>query len=108
MTETLNNDQLFIGKLTEIILANLQNENFGGKELAQESGLSLYNLKRKLLAATQKPVSQFIRETRLRKAMEMLKNEDLTASEVAYKTGFSSPNYFNTSFHEFFGSTREG
>jgi tetratricopeptide (TPR) repeat protein/AraC-like DNA-binding protein len=103
MKEPLSTDQIFIRKLVDIVLANLRNENFGGKELAQESGLSLYNLKRKLLAATQKSVNQFIREIRLRKAMEMLKNEDLTASEVAYKTGFSSPNYFNTSFHEFFG-----
>jgi AraC-like DNA-binding protein len=60
MTKPLPIDQIFIRKLIEIIIANLGNESFGAKELAQESGLSLYNLKRKLLAATQKSVSQFI------------------------------------------------
>jgi AraC-like DNA-binding protein/tetratricopeptide (TPR) repeat protein len=103
MTDPLSTNHVFIRKLIDIVIANLQNENFGVEELAQESGYSRYSLNKRLLAATQKSVSQFIREVRLRKAMEMLKNEDLTASEVAYRTGFSSPNYFNTCFHEFFG-----
>jgi tetratricopeptide (TPR) repeat protein len=35
--------------------------------------------------------------------MEMLINEEVSASDVAYKVGFSSPAYFNTCFHEFYG-----
>jgi tetratricopeptide (TPR) repeat protein len=33
----------------------------------------------------------------------MLHNESYTAAEVAYKTGFGSPAYFNKCFHEYFG-----
>lgn len=103
MSELLTNDQIFINKLTEIIHVNIQNEDFGVKELARESGMSLYSLSRKLHSATRKTVNQFIREVRLRKALELLQREDITASEVAYKVGFGSPGYFNKCFHKSFG-----
>jgi tetratricopeptide (TPR) repeat protein/AraC-like DNA-binding protein len=102
MPETLSSDQLFIKKLTEIVLANLENENFGVRELAGESGTSMYTLSRKLHSINRKTVNQFIREVRLHKALEMLQ-KDYTASEVAFKTGFGSASYFNKCFHEFFG-----
>jgi TolB-like protein len=35
--------------------------------------------------------------------MEMLSKTDDSASEIAYKVGFSSPTYFNHCFHEHFG-----
>ncbi len=103
MPEQLNRNQVLIEKLTGIILANLENESFGVKKLVQESGLSRSRLRRSLFAATQKTPHQFINETRLMKAREFLINEDLNASEVAYRTGFSSPAYFNKCFHKFFG-----
>jgi AraC-like DNA-binding protein/tetratricopeptide (TPR) repeat protein len=103
MADPQTNNQVFIRKLTEIIHANIRNENFGVKELALESGMSLKGLRRKLLSCSRKTVNQFIREVRLRKAFEMLQNEEITASEVAYKVGFGSPAYFNTCFHKYFG-----
>jgi len=105
MAELLSPDQIFITKLTEIIQANLQNENFGVTELARESGMSLYTISRKLYSIKNKRVSQFIREIRLRRAVELLRNGTFTASEVSYKVGFGSPAYFNKCFREFFGCT---
>ena len=103
METSLTADQKFIRKLTDIILANLENENFGVKELANDSGIASYSLRRRLHAINKKTVNQFIREVRLQRALELIRNEGLTASEVAYKVGFSSPVYFNKCFHEFFG-----
>lgn len=103
MTESYATDQIFIRKLTSLILANLGNENFGPKELAHESGMSLYRLNRRLHPINEKTSSQFIREVRLQKALELLQNEAYTVSEIAYKTGFSSPSYFISCFHEYFG-----
>ncbi len=103
MAELLPADEAFIRKLTEIVLQNLANENFGVEDLARESGVSAYTLNRRMHSINQKTVSQFIREVRLQKAHEMLRNEALTAAEVSYKVGFSSPAYFNTCFHEYFG-----
>jgi TolB-like protein/AraC-like DNA-binding protein/Tfp pilus assembly protein PilF len=103
MVEHPTNDQIFIRKLTDITLANLGNETFGVKELLHRSGMTYFSLSRRLHKITNKTINQFIRDTRLQKALEMLRNEKITASEVAYKVGFGSPSYFNTCFHEFFG-----
>jgi AraC-like DNA-binding protein len=105
MTEPISIDHAFIRKLTEIVLANLQNENFGVNDLARESGMSLYTISRKLYALKKIRVSQFIRELRLRKAVELLREGTFTASEVSYKVGFGSPAYFNKCFRELFGCT---
>jgi AraC-like DNA-binding protein len=105
MSEHPAKDQVFISKLSGIILANLEDENFDVKELVHEAGISHYSLKRRLQAITNKTVKQFIREVRLQKAMEILQNEEVTISDVAYRVGFSSPAYFNTCFHELFGFT---
>lgn len=103
MTDPPSIDQAFIQRLTEIILANLGNEIFGVKELARETGMSRFNLNRKLHFLCHKTINQLIREVRLERAMEMLLQESFTASEVAFKVGFSSPAYFSTCFSEYFG-----
>ena len=103
MNSELSMDQALIGKLTKILEVNLDREHFGVKELAKEAGLSRSQLHRKLISITGKSTCRFIRDYRLDKAMEMLQNEVATASEVAYRVGFSSPTYFNTCFHDFYG-----
>ena len=90
MTEPLPSDQLFIGKLTEIILKNLGNENFGVRELTRLSGISRTSLNRRLRRILNKSINQFIREVRLKKALELLKDGSVTASEVAYKVRFQA------------------
>ncbi len=93
----------FLHRLTELVKANLANEHFGPEELAGEMGMSHSNLHRKLKSNTNQTISQFIREIRLKKAKELLLNEDLTAAEISYRVGFGSPTYFNKCFHEYFG-----
>ncbi|MGM0580880.1 MAG: helix-turn-helix domain-containing protein [Bacteroidota bacterium] len=94
-----------ITKLQEKLEANLNNEQFGVEKLAAAIGLSRSQLHRKLKNATGQSISQFIREYRLKKAKTLLQQEDYSAAEVAYKVGFSSPTYFNKSFHDYFGVT---
>jgi TolB-like protein/AraC-like DNA-binding protein/Tfp pilus assembly protein PilF len=103
MRGLISNDQVFIQRLTEIIQSNLANESFGVDELAHLSGLSRTFIHRRLKSVANKSTTQFIRGVRLEQAMKMLQHEAKTASEVAYGVGFSSPAYFNTCFHEYFG-----
>jgi TolB-like protein/AraC-like DNA-binding protein len=103
MSGVTSSDLAFINRLTEIILANLENEHFDVDELAHEAGMSRSYILQRLTSTTSKSTTQFIREVRLRQAMEMLQHEGKTAAEVAYCVGFSSPAYFNTCFHEFYG-----
>ncbi|MBT8263346.1 MAG: helix-turn-helix domain-containing protein, partial [Bacteroidia bacterium] len=97
------NNNAFIDKLRAIVLENYANEQFGVSDLVEQFGMSRSQLHRKLKSATGQSISQFIREFRLDQALELLRTEDITASEVAYKVGFNSPTYFNTRFNEYFG-----
>lgn len=96
-------DQLLLDRLTEALETNLQNEQFGVPELAEASGLSKSQLNRRLQTISGQSSSQFIREYRLKRAMELLKNKAATPTEVAYKVGFGSPSYFSTCFKAFYG-----
>lgn len=103
MSGFTSTDQVFIHRITGIIHANLANENFGVDALANLSGLSRAVIHQRLQTISNKSTTQFIREVRLQRALELLRHESTTASEVAYKVGFGSPAYFNTCFHEYFG-----
>ncbi len=94
-----------VDKLTFEIEANLNNDQFGVDALAQAVGMSRSNLHRKLQKLLCISISQFIREYRLKRALEILRDENVTASETAYRVGFSSSTYFNTCFHKFYGIT---
>lgn len=92
-----------IEQLRSAVDQNLQNEQFGVEELAESVNMSRSNLHRKLQEASSQSVSQFIREYRLEKALEILKNEDVTVSEVSSRVGFGSSSYFSKTFTEVYG-----
>ena len=103
MTEPLSMDQAFIRKLTDIVLANLNDENFGVGKLAEQAGMSRVSVHRRIKSIKNQDASQFIREVRLRRAMEMLQNNEGHASEIAFRVGFGSPTYFIKCFHDYYG-----
>jgi len=95
----------FIDNVRNIVLSNLTDENFGVRELAASLSLSSSQTLRKVKRATGKSVNQYIRELRLEKAADLLKNTDFTAAEIAYQVGFNSASYFNKTFSKYFGIT---
>jgi AraC-like DNA-binding protein len=103
MTVRTNDEQTFLNRLTEITENNLTNDQFGVNKLAQEMGMSRSYIHRRLKSITNLSISQFICSLRLNKAMEMLEQNEVSAAEIAYEVGFSSPAYFNHCFHEHYG-----
>ena len=100
-SHSIEND--FLSKITEIIEENISNERFGVSELAHETGMSRSNLLRKVKKLTKISVSQFIRQVRLKHALEMLRQTSITVSEVSYEVGFGSISYFIKCFHDYYG-----
>lgn len=96
-------DQVFITRLTEIVIANIRDESFSAEKLAKEAGMSRASLYRKLHAIINKDISQFIREVRLTRAREMLQNNEGNVSDIAFRVGFGSPTYFSKCFHDHYG-----
>jgi AraC-like DNA-binding protein/TolB-like protein len=93
-----------LNKLNDVVLEHLSDENFGPEQLAAIMGMSHSGLHRKIKQKYNKTISQVIREIRLEKARELLCNQNLAVSEVAYKVGFGSPTYFNKCFHVAYGT----
>ena len=99
-------EQDFINKMNVIISDNLDNSDFTVEVLAEKLGISRVQLYRKIKAILDVKVSDYIQNIRLEKAEELLKNNlNLSISEIAYSTGFSSQTYFSTSFKIKFGVT---
>jgi TolB-like protein/AraC-like DNA-binding protein len=96
-------DSDFINRITAIIEENISNEYFGVSELARLSGMSRSSLLRKIRSQADMSASQFIRNVRLKSAMELLKQQTLNVSEVSYRVGFSSTSYFIKCFREYYG-----
>tara|TARA_R110000868_G_scaffold4211_7_gene26495 strand:+ start:23511 stop:25571 length:2061 start_codon:yes stop_codon:yes gene_type:complete len=103
MSHTSNSEENFIDEIALIILENLSNEQFGVSELAAIMNMSRSNLLRKIKKNTQLSASQFIRQVRLKKSMQLLKQTSLTISEISYQVGFGSTSYFIKCFREYFG-----
>lgn len=96
-------EQTFVNKLNQIIKTNIDNPDFSVENLADLLNISRIQLYRKIKAMFDVNVSDYISNIRLEQAKSMLQNPELTISEIAYKTGFSSPNYFSTVFKNKFG-----
>jgi len=100
-----NIEDLFLQKAVDGIENNIDDSEFGTKQLAQLLSMSESQLYRKLKALTGKSTALFIRSVRLQKAKEMLNNTSLTVSEIAYASGFNDPAWFSRVFKEEFGKS---
>ncbi len=97
-------EETFLEQLLEAIQNHLDDSQFDVNALSQLMNMSKSQLNRKMRAVINKSPNQFIRSYRLETARQMiLRNKDLTLSEIAYDTGFSSPAYFSKCFHDEFG-----
>ncbi|MBR9999789.1 MAG: helix-turn-helix domain-containing protein [Cyclobacteriaceae bacterium] len=101
----VSRDEKFLREVRETVEANLGNDQFGVEQLASAMAMSRIQLYRKLHRLTGKNVSQYIREIRLEKARELLRQDVAGVAEIAYTVGFGSPAYFNRCFHEYYGFT---
>ena len=93
----------FIEQAEAVVLENISNEQFGVSELADLMNMSRSSLLRKIKKLTQLSASQFIRQVRLQKGMAMLKQTELTVSEISYQVGFGNNSYFIKCFREYYG-----
>ncbi len=98
-------DEKFANKMNEIILKNLANFDFNSDMLASELAVSRTGLFRKIKALTGQSASIYIRNFRLKKAAQMLKEKQLQVSEIALLTGFQQLSYFTKCFKEQYGKS---
>jgi signal transduction histidine kinase/DNA-binding response OmpR family regulator/ligand-binding sensor domain-containing protein len=95
-------DQRFIKKLLEIIETNIDDPDLNVEALSEKMEISRVTLNKKILALTGETATEFIRSYRLKRAMQLLKENFGTVLDVAMAVGFSSSAYFTKCFREKF------
>ena len=95
-------DKEFINKVLCSAEKNMHNSDFNTELLAQELFVSRRQLHRKLLAITGQGPGEFIRILRLKKAAQMLIENKLSVTQIAYEVGFESPAQFTRAFKKHF------
>lgn len=94
----------FLIKVNSIIEDNLDNPEFTVPFLCRELALSRPQLYRKISILTGKSILGYINFYRLNSALKLIRQDDYTCKEIAYKVGFSDNHYFSRSFKKEFGS----
>tara|TARA_B100000809_G_scaffold266930_1_gene333190 strand:- start:34082 stop:38119 length:4038 start_codon:yes stop_codon:yes gene_type:complete len=96
-------DEKFLNDLISVIEKQLDNSDLSVKLLAEFLQMDKTSLYRKVKSLTGQTAIAFIRNTRLKKAAQLLKNDNLNVSEVMYMVGYTHRSYFTRSFKELFG-----
>lgn len=96
-------DDAFLRKFAEQIEAVYADPEYNVEKLSETLGLSRGHLHRKIKELTGTAPVEFLRTYRLNKATQLLRQNAYTVSEVAYRTGFSSPAYFSKCFKAVYG-----
>ncbi len=95
-------DDAFFVKITQCIQSHLSEPEFTADTIADEVGMSKASLYKKVKAITGLTPHGLIKQYRLKKAADLLRNSSMSVSEVIYETGFNSRSYFYKSFNEMF------
>ena len=98
-------DTELLARAMSYIEENMDNSDYDVDEFVSDMGIGRTVLYQKIKNVTGMPVKEFILDIRLRRAAQLLKDSDLTISEIAYRTGFSNPKYFSVCFKRRFDKT---
>lgn len=100
-----NYDEEFIKKIVQSVEAQLENQDFKIENLADTMNLSRTVFYRKIKSILGVSPKDFVRDMRVKRAVQLLDTGAYSISEIAYMSGFSSPQYFSRVFREVMNCT---
>ena len=95
---SISPDRRFLDAFLKAMDKHMSNTNLKIEVIGDEIGLSRVQLYRKVKALTGMTPIEILRETRLKRAIQLLKTTDKTVSEIANEVGFATPGYFSSCF----------
>ncbi len=96
-------EEKLVGQMLAAIEAHIDEENYNADLLAHDVAMSRASLYKKLQAMLGITPTDFIRNVRLKRAVLLLADTQLTISEIAVRVGFATPRNFSTQFKKMFG-----
>jgi len=100
-----DSDTVFLEKVITIIKENISNAEFGVSQLVDQMCVSSSLLQKKVSKLTNHSPSEFIMLHRMKKALELIKQPNVTVTEVGEMVGFQDPYYFSRCFKKHFGKS---
>jgi signal transduction histidine kinase/ligand-binding sensor domain-containing protein/DNA-binding response OmpR family regulator len=98
-------DVQFIKQIHEVIEENLNESDFNIDTIANTIGLSRSAFFKKLKSLTGFAPVDLVKEIRLNRAVELIKNTDMNISEIAFDVGFKDSGYFSKCFRKKYNQT---
>ena len=103
---TLNSrDEVFLKEALSTVEEHISDPDFTVIEFGKELGLSRMKLYRKLKSITGQSANEFIRTIRLKRAAQLIEQNQMTIAEITYEVGFNDLQYFRECFKKHFGVT---
>lgn len=93
----------FLNQVLDIIDSNIDDSDFNVEKLCKTMRINQTMLYRNIKSYTGMSISSFMRKVRLKRALQLMAESDLTISEIAYKVGFNDPGYFTKCFTNEYG-----
>lgn len=98
-------EEKFLSSVIRNIESNVQDNSYSVEMLASDMCMSRSNLHLKVKSITAASPIELIMRIRIEKACELIRDGGLSLSEIAERTGFSSPSYFSTCFKKATGKS---
>lgn len=101
----LNSTDSFVENARRVVSGNLQNQDFSVSEFATQLNTSRSSLQRKIKLELNVSPTEFIRDIRLKRAIELMKTGAYNIDEIGLLAGFNSTSYFIRTFKKKYGKT---
>lgn len=98
-------EQRLLEEVRKTVLAHMEDSDFNVTRLSEEIGYGSKQLYRKLKQLTGMSPVEYIRDMRMQRAAELLRQGKYTITETMYLVGFSNSGYFSRCFQKAFGMT---
>lgn len=101
--EVEGNDDAMLKRVMKVVNENYTDSDFNVEVLCKKVGVSRAQLHRKMKELIGITTSEFLRNIRLEKAVELLKEGKINVTQVAYSVGFNNQTHFSTVFKSHYG-----
>lgn len=98
-------DEELLQRLVELMEQHIEDSGFNVNKMCEMVHLSHMHFIRKVRQLTGKTPSELLRSFRMKRAKDLLSQQKVTISEVAYQVGYDLPNSFSRVFRQEFGMT---
>ena len=100
MPPITNFDEEFIKKIIQIVETKLQDPDFKIEDLADTMKMGRTVFYKKIKSMLGVSPIDLVKDMRVKRAIQLLDSENYNISQIAYMSGFSSPQYFSRVFKE--------